>query len=1489
MKHAIRLTAVRVFITVVLVSLILPLSVKVYAAAGDETSNPQLTLVTAIEAISVSSSFSGDNNGNNHASLYYRRTGTSTWKPGIQMTVDRRSNLVIYSQGTITNPYRNQWRAIIFGLTPNTSYDVRVDYTDVDGGSGSVQTTVTTRNNNPPSNGNIYYVSTSGNDSSGNGSQSSPWRTIQKAANSVSPGDRVRIMPGTYNEQVTISTSGTVNNYITFESYDANNKAIVTYNNIEGTFRLNGTDYIRIKNLGIRTTADNGQCIRISNNAIGNIVEGCTIDVGTGNNWWCAGIWLHGDGGGNSPSYTLIQNNSITTQAIGHDGPFGVLMYQCDIGGTTIKGNTIAGGYWDGISTIPNFGIQNVGNFFIYNNSISGCYSDCIEVEGGGMNVGIWNNTITDPFNMTIASAPCIIGPLYVFRNVFTGSPDGLAAFKLGSSSYGSIYIYQNTLYKVRGSGFATFGSDGTADNIFVRNNIVEISGGSQYLIEEYGNCLGTWDFDYDVMYTPRSQHLKWMGIIMTWSDWRANYNREAHGLWGQEHFVNADAGNFNLQSNAIGIDRGVILQGFNDVNSPWPYSGNAPDIGAFEYTGAPAQDTTPPYTTGHSPQKYSSSAAPDTNIVVHVCDTGSGVDQSSIEMRINSSLVSPTITGTSYDYTLTYNPPTDFSYGQRVNITIDASDLESNDMNQDSYYFTVVQEEGGGEPEPPSGDFTLPFRVNCGGSAYTDSSGKLWNADQGYVSGSWGYTDGSTTTRNVAISNTQDDPLYQVIRYDLTGYQFDLSNGTYDITLLFAENYKDGTGDRVFDVIIEGQLKLDNLDIYARAGNYTALIETISGVAVYDRQLNIEFDPATSSPTLICGIMISASGAGGNQSPVAVNNSYSTAPDTTLYITAPGILGNDNDANGDTLTAVLVSNVSHGDLTLNPNGAFSYTPDGGYTGTDSFSYRANDGKASSNIAVVSLNVSSGSNGGTGGGTGGSSGGGTGGSGGSSGDETDNVEITSVMNSVNTSGMFTETVTARSSDDNVSINIPKDTVGTNVMGLRLLNIRIEKMTTNSPGSPDDAEIIGWVYNITPDGASFSPAIKFTMNYIESQVPDGVSEKNLVIGNYDPSTGVWHIIPSSTNLANNEVSANLEHFSIYAILAYTNPASFKVEDISTYPDIVTCGNNIDIQATITNTGDLIGDYEVCLMLDGEIFERQLITLEGGDSTIVTFSTVPDIAGVHTISIGSVEETFTAERLITPAEFITSNISVTPQEIYLGDSIDISTLISNIGDLPGTHEVIVKMDNEIIDSKNLNIGGHDSEIIIFSIKPETEGEHAISIGEKVVFFTVKSTLNVDPEIVAMAKPEISRFDITPTYSPGTGKIDSTRIDYQLRNTKNLDPGSMLILKVFREGELWEEITLLTLNQLGTDEDAGYLSYVPQEGWGVGTYIFEAELQSQSGVVQSIQFEKFTLIEESITRAISWGSLGIIIGGTLIVLLSVLAIVIYRRRDMLRGYVE
>jgi peptidoglycan/xylan/chitin deacetylase (PgdA/CDA1 family) len=93
------------------------------------------------------------------------------------------------------------------------------------------------------------------------------------------------------------------------------------------------------------------------------------------------------------------------------------------------------------------------------------------------------------------------------------------------------------------------------------------------------------------------------------------------------------------------------------------------------------------------------------------------------------------------------------------------------------------------------------------------------------------------------------------------------------------------------------------------------------------------------------------------NHVPVAVGNSYSTFNITPFSVSAPGVLANDNDADGDVLTAVLVSDVSHGLLALNTDGSFTYTPEAGYTGSEVFTYQAYDGEDYSDAVSVSITV----------------------------------------------------------------------------------------------------------------------------------------------------------------------------------------------------------------------------------------------------------------------------------------------------------------------------------------------------------------------------------------------------------------------------------------------------------------------------------------------------------------------------------------------------
>ena len=94
------------------------------------------------------------------------------------------------------------------------------------------------------------------------------------------------------------------------------------------------------------------------------------------------------------------------------------------------------------------------------------------------------------------------------------------------------------------------------------------------------------------------------------------------------------------------------------------------------------------------------------------------------------------------------------------------------------------------------------------------------------------------------------------------------------------------------------------------------------------------------------------------NDAPVANDDAYERTEGASLLVAAPGVLENDTDvADGDTLTAVLASDPTNGTLSLNADGSFTYTPNTGYFGSDSFTYKAYDGTDESSPATVTVSL----------------------------------------------------------------------------------------------------------------------------------------------------------------------------------------------------------------------------------------------------------------------------------------------------------------------------------------------------------------------------------------------------------------------------------------------------------------------------------------------------------------------------------------------------
>ncbi|GAA1870076.1 LamG-like jellyroll fold domain-containing protein [Myceligenerans crystallogenes] len=99
------------------------------------------------------------------------------------------------------------------------------------------------------------------------------------------------------------------------------------------------------------------------------------------------------------------------------------------------------------------------------------------------------------------------------------------------------------------------------------------------------------------------------------------------------------------------------------------------------------------------------------------------------------------------------------------------------------------------------------------------------------------------------------------------------------------------------------------------------------------------------------------AAGTAVNAAPVGAADAYGTVEGEPLTVAAPGVLANDTDADGDDLTATGAVQPAHGDVVLHADGSFTYTPDAGFSGLDTFTYKVSDGAATSSDTTVRITV----------------------------------------------------------------------------------------------------------------------------------------------------------------------------------------------------------------------------------------------------------------------------------------------------------------------------------------------------------------------------------------------------------------------------------------------------------------------------------------------------------------------------------------------------
>lgn len=133
-------------------------------------------------------------------------------------------------------------------------------------------------------------------------------------------------------------------------------------------------------------------------------------------------------------------------------------------------------------------------------------------------------------------------------------------------------------------------------------------------------------------------------------------------------------------------------------------------------------------------------------------------------------------------------------------------------------------------------------------------------------------------------------------------------------------------------------------------------------------------------------------------------------------------------------------------------------------------------------------------------------------------------------------GVVQEGIDYNSPDGILQVHIESGTTALTEGDEPLQGLVIEKVCDDIPPPPVGAYIVGCAFDIGPDGATFNPPITISLDYDPALIPDGVAEKDLVIAYYNISTKQWVILPSTVDVVNHVIEAEVSHTTLFAVYA-----------------------------------------------------------------------------------------------------------------------------------------------------------------------------------------------------------------------------------------------------------------------------------------------------------------------------------------------------------------
>ncbi len=318
---------------------------------------------------------------------------------------------------------------------------------------------------------------------------------------------------------------------------------------------------------------------------------------------------------------------------------------------------------------------------------------------------------------------------------------------------------------------------------------------------------------------------------------------------------------------------------------------------------------------------------------------------------------------------------------------------------------------------------------------------------------------------------------------------------------------------------------------------------------------------------------------------------------------------------------------------------------------------------------------------------------------------------------LDSNGNTTQDLILTTPDGAITIIIPAGTQMLDADGNPIGTIKV--IVLHTPPPPPGYTLVGPAYECVPDGATFDPPLAFVFQYDPANIPEGGSELNLIIGWWDGSE--WHMLPTAINTVMNTVTAQVPHFTPFAILGKLPPeaAAFTVSNLDISPAEANIGDTVTVTTLVTNKGDLSGEYKLSLDINGITVTSSTVSLDGKASEEITFNSKRYTAGTYIVNVNGLSGEFTVK---SAAAFTVGELIITPTQVEPGENVTIEAPVTNIGQTSGDYSFNVKINGVLETTGTATVPAGESTMVNFTVSRDAAGTYEVNIDSQTGSFTV-----------------------------------------------------------------------------------------------------------------------------------------------------------------------